>query len=35
MSFPSLFYASFWELWIIFSIQDIQDPFSLTNLFGP
>jgi hypothetical protein len=35
MSFPSLFYASFWELWIIFSIQDIQEPFSLTNLFGP
>jgi len=32
MSFPSLFYASFWELWIIFSIQDIEEPFSLTDL---
>jgi hypothetical protein len=27
MSFPSLFYASFWELWIIFSIQDLKNPF--------
>lgn len=33
VSLPSLFYASFWELWIIFSIQDIQEPFSLTDIF--
>jgi len=32
MSFPSLFYASYWELWIICNIQDIEDPFSLTTL---
>src|SRR3978361_36479 len=28
VSLPSLYYASFWELWIIFNIQDIEEPFS-------
>ena len=32
VSLQSLFYASYWELWIIFNIQDIEDPFSLTTL---
>jgi hypothetical protein len=29
VSFPSLFYASYWELWIILNIQDNIEPFSL------
>ena len=29
ISLPSLFYASYWELWIIFNIQNNQEPFSL------
>jgi len=32
MSLPSLYFVSFWELWIIFGIQDIEDPFSLTDI---
>jgi hypothetical protein len=31
VSIPSFYNASFWELWFIFNLQDIQDPFSLTD----
>lgn len=32
VSLPSLLNASFWELWIIFNIQNIEEPFSLTDI---
>jgi hypothetical protein len=31
VSLPLLYYASFEELWVIFGIQDIENPFSLIN----
>lgn len=33
VSLPSLYYASLWELWILFSIKDLEEPFSYTQLF--
>jgi hypothetical protein len=32
ISIPSLYNTSFWELWFIFNLQDIEDPFSGTIL---
>jgi hypothetical protein len=33
VSLPSLYDASLNELWYIFLIQDIEEPFSLTNIY--